>query len=274
LNAYIGWKNAVLTGALTASSQESTLPVTNLQNQQGAAALAWQTTGCTQESLTIDSGSTATKWQAFGLFRTNLSPSATVEWLVSNNADMSAPRYDSGAVSGTVAAGYGQSVLVPATLIVQNGVMAGSPFSVTGRYAQCTIRDPSNTDGFLNIPLAFAGPVFSPQTNFDFSGGQGRTAGTTETTTRGGQEFPLTTWVQRTADVSFMGLRGSEAWADIMDLDLACRSNQNVLWIPTPAGENQAMESVFGRLKPNGSMTWPFQSADRRAYKFQITERL
>jgi hypothetical protein len=183
----------------------------------------------------------------------------------SANSSMVATGYDSGVINAGVAVANGVGY--------QQSVVALSA-AVTGEFARLDVSDPSNPDGYLSIPLVYAGPVFCPMTNFDFSGGQGRADGTTETVTRGGQEFPLTTFVRRTADVSFQGIRTSEAWTQIMQLDAIARKNANILWIPTPNGPYQAQEAIFGRVKANGSMTWPYQGADRRAYKFQITERL
>lgn len=81
--AAFGWFNTLLSAALSASSQQSGLQVSNLATDQGAAASGWQTvSGITSAWFQADSGSPATTWQAFLLARTNLTTAATVRWRI------------------------------------------------------------------------------------------------------------------------------------------------------------------------------------------------
>lgn len=181
------------------------------------------------------------------------------------NSSIVAAAYDSGVINAGISVvagiGYQQSFL-------------GLPSAVTGQFARVDIYDPSNPDGFINIPLVYAGPVFQPLTNFDFSSVFGRTDGTIEMTTRGGQEFPITPYSQRQWQVSLQGIRVSEAMPIVLQIDAAARTNQNILWVPFPTGQYAGMEVTFGRVKPTAGISFPYGAADRRSYKFTVSERL
>lgn len=257
----LGWLNQVKLGAITATDENSALPAANLQNDQGGPDQAWQTNyGVLSASLLIDSGSTSTVWRIFGLFRTNLSAGATVRWRVSNNSSMSSPTYDSGVVSAGVIPGYQQSIVA-------------APSAVTGEFCQVDIVD-TNTDSFLNVPLAFAGPAWMPLTNWDYSTLFGRDRTVTETVTRAGAEYPLTQFNRRRITLSFQGVRASEAWAVAMEADrVAAISAGNLLFVPDPSGVNLNYEALMGRFVSK-DLTFPYGNADRRAWGGTLTERL
>lgn len=260
-NCLLGYLNQVQLGTLTPTDQGG-LPAANLQNNQGSADQAWQTTaGVTAASLLIDSGGVTQSWQAFGLFRTNLTSAATVRWRVSANSSMSSPTYDSGVVSAGVVPGYFQSVI-------------GLAAPVVGEFCQVDISDPSNPDTFLNIPLAFAGPAWQPLTNLDYTTTWGRDRQVTETVTRSGAEFPLTQFARRRITLSFQGVRSTEAWAQAMEADrVASIAAGNLLFIPDPASGTIQQESCFGRLGPK-DLAFPYGNADRRSWGGILTERL
>lgn len=260
-NCLLGYSNIVKTGTLTPTDQGG-LPAANLQNDQGSADQAWQTTaGVTSASLLIDSGGVSQMWQAFGLFRTNLTSGATVRWRVSANSSMASPTYDSGVVNAGIIPGYLQSVI-------------GLAAPVAGEFAQLDVVDTSNPDTFLNIPLAFAGPCFQPQTNLDYSSTWGRDRQVTETVTRSGAEFPLTQFARRRITLSFQGIRASEAWTAAMEADrVASIAAGNLLFIPDPASATIQYESCFGRFGPK-DLAFPYGNADRRSWGGVLTERL
>lgn len=172
-----------------------------------------------------------------------------------------AAAYDSGKVSAGVQPGFGQSVVI-------------APAEVTGRVCVLDVSNTSNPDAFLNIPLAYAGPVWTPLTNISYETTFGRDDQVDEVTSRGGAEFPSVQWVRRRWDVSLQGIRASEVWTQAMALDLAARTGGNVLFVPDPAGANAARETVYGRLKSLADLSFPFGNADRRAWRARITERL
>ena len=263
-NALFGWRNHVTTASLTGSGGVPFLDVGNLRNEQGSPALGWQMPG-TVAALVADTHAAASTWRAFVLARTNLTAAATVQWRVGPAAACFGTggefSYDSGVIPAGVAPGFGQSVHV-------------APAPVAGEAVRLDIADPGNPDGFINVPLAYAGPVWQPATNIAYDTSLGRDDATDETTTRGGAEFPTLQWTRRRWDVSLQGIRASELWPSVMELDRAARTSQNVLFVPDPAGADVAREAVFGRLRSLGDVTYPFGNGDRRAWRARITERL
>lgn len=261
-DAMIGWVNRVITGTLTASSEASGLTSAQLKNQQGASSYAWQTAAAvTSANLRIDAGSSVT-WRGFGLFRTNLTAAATVRWRVSNDATFATSIWDSGTLSNTVAAGYAQSVVIAAS-------------EQTGRYARVDIADAGNADGFLNIPLAFAGPVLQPAVGLAFGTRHARDRDDVVVRSRGGQEFVTLRSQRRRWGFEFGSLTTVEFWDGLAELERAAVDGINVLLVPFPSGSNVAREAVFGRLAMADDATWPAPNeAGRRRFAGTITERL
>ena len=142
----------------------------------GAASVAWQTpAGTTAAALTVTAATAAVAWRAVSLNRTNLTTAATIRVRVSSAASLTtAPAYDSGVVSAGVAVGIGQALHV-------------MPTAVSALAMRIDISDPANPDGYLNIPLAYAGP--GTECSIAYSSDAGLDVRRGDTTTRGGQIF-------------------------------------------------------------------------------------
>ena len=199
--------------------------------------------------------------------------SGAIQLLFLNNVGAGSYSIAGGSISGPV---YYDSTTLPA------GVRPGLAQSVhvipntltTGSTCRVEINDPSNPDGFINIPLMYAGPAWQPATNIAYDSTLGRDDQTDEVMSRGGAEFPSVQWTRRRWDVSMQGIRGSELWAQAMELDRFARTGRNVLFIPNPASADVNRETVYGRAKPLSDISFPFGNADRRAWRVRITERL
>ena len=259
-NFCLGWPNRWIYATLLASSQETGLEATNLANDAGSPDQAWQSTGTTEWiRLTLPAQDV---FQAFGLFRTNLSATAQVRWRVwSGTSTTSAPVFDSNTYPANVAPSYLQTVLVLGDAVV-------------GQTAQCDITDPSNPDGFINVPLAYAGPVWSPLRNFDPGSSNGRTQQSTKTLTRGGGVVIRNDWVKRTFTLSLSGIRVAEVWSKVMDADLFARRGNNLLLVPDPADPLINLQSIFGEVEPQADITYPNRTIEGRGWKALVTERL
>lgn len=264
-----GWENYAKVAVLASGSAESNLGVGNLANNQGSAEAAWQTlSGVKQDVdgawLIIDMGSTV-PWRAFGLFRTNLTVTSLVRWKVGST--LSAGRlvaplaYDSGWDAAGIEPGYLQSVTV-----------ADTP--VSGRYCELALSDTTNTDGFLNIPLVFAGPVFQPLSGITYASSVGRDDQTLELVTRGGQEYPIPLWNKRHWQIAMDGIRSNELWESVGELDRAARAGGNILFVPDYTSGYIQREAIFGRLKSTADIGYPYGASDRRSWRATLTERL
>lgn len=265
-NSALGWINRVTTGALSVVSSATNMGTGSLQDDQCSSDSAWQTPSGTLTNawLLIDSGSSASTWRAFGLFRTNLTAAATVRWKVGNSLSagrITGASYDSGSVSAGVAAGYLQSLLVAAA-------------DQTGRYCEVQIDDSGNPDGFINIPGAYAGPLFMPSVAISFASTFGRTDRTDEVVTQGGQEFPINRSISRVQSFALASISTAEIWASVMELDRVARAGGNVLFAPDVTSATLAKEAVFGRLRNASAVSYPYGSSDRRAWSATVTERL
>lgn len=175
--------------------------------------------------------------------------------------DTAAATYDSGGVSAGIVYGVGQSVVVASA-------------DVSGRYARVDIEDAANTDGFINIPLAFAGPVWIPAVGADWQSSIGRNDGTDEVQTIGGQEYPINRWQQRKWNLALNAIASADVWANVMPLDQASRFGSNVLYIPDTASADIAKETILGRLRMVSDITYADRSVNLRAIRATIAERL
>lgn len=259
-NCLLGWPNRFTYGSLTASAAEAALPVTFLADDQGSADQGWQAPGTAAWArLALP---TADTFRAFGLHRTNLTSSATVQWRVWSGTDTATtPAYDSGVVAAGVVLGYGQTVRV-------------LPAPLTGQTVQCDVSDPTNPDGFLNIAQAYAGPAWQPFRNIDFASSNGRASQSARTVTRAGGVILRSDWLKRVYDLTLAGVRDAEVWPLLMDLDRYARRGNNILFIPDPLATTLNYESLFGELETQGNVTWPYKTPDARGWRAIITERL
>jgi hypothetical protein len=247
----IGYTNAVVLGTVAASSSVGGLGPDQLQNDQGNSASALQ--------IPTTSGTITVTWtglyHGFGLFRTNLTASAVVNWTVKSGSTT--------VYSGTslaVVPGYRQTALV-----------LSAP--VSGTSLVITISDATNPDGYLNIPLAYAGPLFQPYRNMSYQSSPGRMDQTTVATTRSGGEVIRSDYIRRTYDLSFAGIKDVEQTA-MWAIDLAGRQGSNLFFVPDPASLIINTQAIFGRLLPQSGLTYPERSPDVRGYRATITERL
>jgi hypothetical protein len=248
----IGYLNAVRLGAVAASSSVGGLGPDQLQNDQGNSAQALQFSGTTGCTITVTwSG----LYHAFGIFRHNLTPGATVTFTVKNGG--------STVLTGTALAsvpGFRQSVWV-----------AGAP--VFGTSCVISIADAGNPDGHVNVPLAFVGPVFQPARNMTFQSSFGRAQQVSKAITRSGGVIPRLDWLKRIHDVVFSGIKEAELSA-ITEIDLAGRQGSNLLFVPNPASLTINTEAIFGEFEPQSNVGYFGQNRDFRSWSARLTERL
>lgn len=260
-NAIFGFDNWARTGAISASASAAGLGPEQMQNPHGAASTSWQTpSGTTTGGVVVDAGA-AVQWGAFGLFNSNLTPTATVQWRLSSDPAFVTSIYDSGVVGGTVAAGYRQSLHIP-------------PTQQTARYMRVDISDASNPEGRLRVAQMFAGRVVRPVRNIGFDSAFAREAEAPAVVTRGGQQFPTFRYARRSWRVSLPSLDAVDVWPLTQALQIAAQDGTNVLFIPFPTGADVAREAVFGIVSGASAVGWPSRSPVMRAWAATITERL
>lgn len=254
-NSIIAWSNAVKTATLTATSAQPALPVTNLVSDQGSPASAWQTLAAvTTATLTITPAARTT-FRVFGLFRTNLTAAAVVT------------------VKGITNPG---SVVI-STLVASpaNGqVVFVAPAAYAADVVTVLIADPTNPDGHLNIPLAFAGPAWQPLTAMAWASTMGRDDVSDSVTTRGGQTYVDLRASARRWEIALDGVRQTEAFANLDVLDRWSRAGGNAMVIPNLTSTDLQSEATFGIIKATADVTFPLGIGNRRSWRARLTERL
>lgn len=260
-NTLLAWQNYLTRSGTTlaANSEESTLPVTNLSNDQGAPSSAWQTAagvvtsaGGAKFTVTL---ATAKTWRVFGLFRTNLTASAIVTFTLKNGSTTVA------SASGSPVAGYGQVV----------GVLSAD---TTGTVLEVSINDSSNPDGCINVPLAYAGPAWLPATGASWQSTVDRASSQTMVVSRGGSQFPRLYWQARAWNFALDGVRVTEMWPQVDSLRQSALLGFNTLFVPDYTSSNLQQEPVYGLLSGQTPLSFPYQAADRRRWGATVTERL
>jgi hypothetical protein len=196
-------------------------------------------------------------------YTTALSDGRTVA-LTANNpfSSLHGTTFDSGVLSNTVAAGYGQSTVV-------------APAEVTGQYAVVDIVDPTNPDANLNIPLAFAGPALQPGIGLSSQTRNARERDKVVVRSRGGQEYVTLRNQRRRWTIDFAALSTSEYWDGIAEMERIAADGSNVLLVPFPSGDNTPREAIYGRLSSTSEAAWPFPNeAGLRQWSGTISQRL
>jgi hypothetical protein len=258
---FLGWTNHIKAAAsLTASSSVAGLGPDNLATDQGSPAAALQTAaGVEAVTVTVDMGA-AVDWRLLGLFRTNLTPDATARWLIGNDATFATNLLDTGTVAAGVAAGFGQHVTVLGA-------------DVTARYLRLTLDDTGNPQGFLNLPLMFAGPGWQPDQQWAPDSTELLEADGTALVTRGGQVWSEARWTRRRRSVSLPLVPRADRWTQLHALERHAATGGNVLLVPSPDG-NLSEEPVFGQVAFDATGYAGGAAHRFRAARFTVTERL
>lgn len=261
MQSAIGFNNYVLSAALAAGSAAPTMSVGNLQDETGSPSVAWQTAGGAVTSaaganFTITPPLAAQTWRAAGIFRTNLTQSAMVTFSFVLNGT---PVYSWASIGPTP--GYGLVVHV-------------APDNIVADYCRIDIDDIDNPDGFINVPLCFAGPAWLPLSAPSYDTTIGSDSQSDETVSRGGQEFTSLLWFKRRMELAFAGIRPSELLSGVAPLERAARTGNNILFVPDIASDTLLAEAIYGRMTPTADIGYPYSAADRRSWRTKITERL
>ncbi len=255
-NAVLGWQNAVESGALTASAETAGLPAINLRIPLGAPSEAWQTPASVLSAWVQIVPPSPVAWRAVCLARTNLTSAATLRVRVGAVASItSSPTVDvtvTGTTLGTLAC-----LLSAAT---------------TAEACRLDIADAANPDGFINVPLLYAGPAWQMAVNFATSSTQQMEDGRRETVTRGGQQHIEEGWIRRGWTLDLPVVRASDAEQRLLDIERAARRGVNILCMARPASQPQR-DTIFGQASNFVGLGFA-RAAGLRSARFTISERL
>jgi len=175
--------------------------------------------------------------------------------------DPSGLSYDSGWLSNTVSPGVGQSCHLP-------------PSPPTSRYARLDLDDPLNPDGFINVPLSYAGSVWEPTHSVDWATSPSSKVMEQVLESRSGQEYVETLFRQRIWNVVLTALKSGEVWPYQQQLDLIASTGENVLFLPDKTSPYLSSEAIFGVLKSLSPLGYSGRSDQYRNWRARISERL
>lgn len=255
-NCAFGFANHVLDATVSADSEVAWLPAANIQSDQGGDTAAWRFTA-PQATLTVDLGvGSARAFDVVTLHRTNLSNQAMADLLL----------YRDGELIWTLTA-------VPLAPIDGQAIVAAGIAAQADKMA-LTIREPAMTDGFVSIPLIYAGAWWVPFRNMSTQSTSGWDVGTDEATSLGGAEAPVNRWARRRAAVDHQSLSTADQPA-LRAMARWAQSGRNVLFVPDSGADapSMAQDAIFGRLAL-GDLSNPFGAADRKRITLTMTERL
>ncbi|MCG7357134.1 hypothetical protein MHL39_10835 [Roseomonas mucosa] len=221
-------------------------------------------------SVPMSAQAQGTGWQLYTFSATSAAPGSAI---FTFGRQAPALGFSAGGLAYTVAPAIDTGFAAPGIVrsLMQAVVMLDA--DVTAKAARIQISDPGNPDGFLNIPLAYAGPGTFLDRNFDYSSGIGRTRSSRDAQTRGGQLISVLDYTQRYWELSHQSLGEAEVWGKIMEMDELASRRVNILFIPQDT-EAMQREALFGTVESSRAISYPYGGADRRSWAGRITERL
>lgn len=255
-----GYQNSILTGQLSAGSQA--LPLGGLQNQVGSPAMAWQTasgvvTSAAGAWIRGYTPASVQSFDCFGVFRTNLTSSAAIRARVFSDA-YATVTWDSGTIAANVQPGCYQSIiLTPGT---------------TGQYWELDFEDVGNPDGYINIPLAYVGPLLTPLIGLGPGSVTSNVNSNTLSQTRYGAQYVNAFWTARQFLAS-MAMVFDIEMASFETLDSVARDGTNVLCIPDVTSPWLQREAVFGMCTSQG-FGYTMAHKDARSWAGTFIERV
>ena len=260
--AMFGYQNAVKTAALVGSSSAPGLDVSQLQNNDsGAASMAWQ---CTFTSGTLRIATAAvTTFGAVCIARSNITAAALWSIRVFSDSTETVLNFNAGSVSGAPTL---------AMNVVNGQAVYIMPAGVSGKEMRIDFTDSANPEGYVNIPLIYAGPVFQPLRALSWNTTRGRDQRVDEIVTRSGVEFPQHRWDRRRWSLDAQSI-GAAEYPTFQAIDSQARLGGNVLFIPDPASATLNADAIFGRLTPKADFGF-MPGGTRLTWKADITERL
>ncbi|GBQ89296.1 hypothetical protein [Asaia krungthepensis] len=247
-----GAENALMSAALQGNDEAAGLPVTNLQNDQGAASTAWRVPG--KDAYLIARLPRPTRCRGFSFHRSNLTVGARYS-LVARIGETPVV-ITGGQTSNTVAGQF--LVVFPAEFTIDR--------------LDISISDPGNPDSYLSFPLAYLGPLWQPERNMSWQGNESRQTVIDEATSLSGVEYPSLRYRQRALSIEHQSL-GVDELATIRSIESTAAIGRNVLFIPSLSAPDRDAAMIFGRLTL-GEISCSAGAADRRGTSMTIKERL
>jgi hypothetical protein len=254
----IAWDNKADAAAITAGSEVTTLPASNVQQRH--LSRKWYTAPAVNSSFIVLDLGASLSCQLLAVLGTNLTSAATVRvrGSVTDPTATGSLAVDTGVVSAGVKDGYGA--------IYKDLVAA-----VASRYWRIDIADASLTQ--LKVGGVFLGPRWAPSVNQEYGWSVRVADPSLVDESYGGQEYDDVRPQRRVLTFGLNYLDEAEMYGNAFALAVAKGVRGDVLAVHNSLGSAYLSEqSVFGRLRVNE----PLIHAAARIFrqKFEIWERL
>jgi hypothetical protein len=254
-NILIAWDNKADAATLTAGSEISTLPATNVQNEH--LSKKWHTDGVNSSNLTLDMGSSVA-CALLGVLGTNLTAAATLR-LRASDTDPTATSsllLDTGTIAAGVKAGYGAAYK--------------SFASTTARYWRLDLTDTSLSN--LQVGRLFLGPRWQPTINMELDWSVVPLDESEVEESYGGQEYANERPQRRVLRFALGFMNEAEMYGNPFAMARANGIVRDVLAIPDIDGSYLSEQAVWGRLATSEPLVNDRLGIFRQ--RFQVRERL
>ena len=253
----IGWDNKADAAALSASSEQASLPGSNVQ--QPHLSRKWYTaTGVKSAALTLDLGASLSCGM-LAVLGTNFTSAATLR-LRASDADSTAvagDKLDTGTVSANVKDGY--------------GVIYKSFAAVAARYWRADLADASVPDN-LRVGRLFLGPKWAPAVGMDYGWAPIVDDPSKMVESYGGQSHPEILPQRRGLQFTLSWMTEAEAYDNAHVLARACGVVKDMLAIPLETGSRISEQAVWGMMTALAPIFHKYSQI--WIQKFEIKERL
>jgi len=253
----IAWDNKADSAALTASSEQASLPGSNVK--QPHLSRKWYTASAVKSAaLTLDLGS-STSCGLLAVLGTNLTSAATLR-LRASNADPTAVAgdlLDTGTVSANVKDGY--------------GAVYKSFNAVAARYWRLDLTDNSVSDN-LRVGRLFLGPKWAPSAGMLYGWAPAVNDPSKIAKSYGGQSYADVRPQFRALQFELSYMNEAEMYGNAFALARAKGVVSDVLAIPFEAGTYISEQAVWGLCTAQQPLIQQAVRIFRQ--KFQIEERL
>jgi hypothetical protein len=253
----IAWDNKADAAALSATSEQASLPGSNVQ--QPHLSRKWYTAaGVKSAELVLDLGA-ATSVGLLGLFGANLSSAATLLLRASNSdpTGVAGDLYNSGTVGAGVVDGYGAVYFAFG--------------AVSARYWRLGLTDNTVADN-LRIGRLFLGPKWTPSVGQLYGWSIGVDDPSIVEESYGGQSYPDVRPQKRVLQFELSYMDESEMYTNAFAMARAAGLVDEVLVIPFETGSFISQQSVWGLLSSQAPLVHANANIFRQ--KYSVRERL
>lgn len=252
--ATIAYQNLADAGMVSATSEQITLPATNVQTAD--IARRWRSVEAGAAALILDLGSSKAL-DTVAVMGTTMSAAGTARVRVSSidTSGLSGDIHDSGALA--VSATYGQVVHLIAA-------------PVTGRYVRIDFVDPDAA--YIEAGRLLVAPRKQFAINFAYNWQVTTTDRSIISKSRGGQTLVWQDNLYRTVELPFEQIVESDRHDFIETIERANGAHSDVLLTVDPASADLARDSVWGLIVGSTPIVNP--SPDRFSKQYKIEERL